>query len=407
MNVLLLLGLCMLLGLGAARLLRVLAVPRVVSYMLAGFVLGGSVLGVLHPGLLEEIEPLLKFALGLIGFMIGGELHLSALRSIARNTAFIVLGESLGAFALVSGAVYLVTHSLPDAIMLGALASATAPTSTVTVLWEFRAKGVLSSMLLAVVALDNTVAVALYALAAAAAKTYLGVGQFSFVSSVIEPSAEILFSLIAGAVLGGVLTLAARRVKDVDVLLPLVAGFVLVGVGLSELRFFDHQHLSLMLTCMAIGFTHSNLDPTSSTRMARMSETFNTPVYVLFFVVVGAGLQIGQLPKFALVGLVYLAARASGKYIGSYAGGKLSGAPAVVTKYLGLALFSQAGVATGLSIAAYQDFMALAASTRRPELAATAGTILNVVTATTFVVQLVGPSFVRLAIKRAGEIGRG
>lgn len=405
MEVLFILGVCVLIGLGGARLFKLLRIPQVVGYLAAGVVLGGSVFGFMRAETLDELSPLVSFALGLIGFMIGTELRISAIRNLARSILAILFAESLGAFVLVATGVSLLTGSVAEGLLFGALSCATAPAATVDVLWEYKAKGILTTVIFAIVGLDDAVGVIMYAGAMAVAEAQLGVAGSNLFISLLGSLREIALSIILGGFLGGLLTLIGRKAREPDVLITLMVGFVLAGGGMA-----DAMGLSLILTCMAIGFVYTNFAPEASSRTSRFAESFNIPVYILFFVMTGARLQLANLPTLGLIGIIYLSGRTIGKFLGSYFGGKASGADRVVRNYLGLALFSQAGVAIGLSIAAQQELYSVAQHLADPVKAETiralGDKIINVITATTFFVQVIGPPCVKLAIKKAGEIGR-
>lgn len=396
MNIVLLIGIGIFCGLGGGKIFQRLKIPQVVGYIIIGVLLGDSALGLFPGNIINTLTPMNNVALGLIGFMIGGELKRDIFKKYGKKFIFILLWEGLATFFLVTAAVTWYTGKLYVGILFGALASATAPAATVDVLWEYKSKGILTSTILAIVALDDGLALILYGFASAFAKTqFAGVG-FSFFSGFVLPVLEISYAIILGSVVGYTLYKILLRVNDKDHLLVLSIGAILVNTGLSTLF-----NLDLILTNMTMGVILANQSPRMSKRIFESVKSFTPPIYVLFFVLVGARLQISLIPKMGLLGLIYVVARTIGKFSGCYFGAIFTKADETVRKYLGLTLFSQAGVAIGLSIAIYQSF-----SRFGPEGEAVGNLIINVITATTFIVQIIGPPCVKLGIQKAGEIGK-
>lgn len=381
------------LGFAGARLSDKIRIPWVVGYILVGVVLGRSGFGLLSPDLIEALNTISLFALALIGFTIGGELQVRDLRELGKSITIITIFESGAAFLLVSGAMYLVTHSLPIAIVFGALASATAPAATVDVLWQYRSRGPLTTTLFGVVGLDDAAALIIYAFASSATKALLSSDGFEWQSALSGPLLEIGGALLMGAIGGWILHLAMRWVRDKGQRLIIIIGMITLCAGLA-----DHFALSLILANMAMGFTLVNIS--RDNRVAfELSGAFNPPVMVLFFVLVGARVNISLLPSIGLIGVTYLIMRVVGKTAGAWTGAKLSNAPDVVQRYLGLGLLSQAGVAIGLAIDASHTFAAYGA------VGAEIGTLaINVIAATTFVYQVIGPALTKVAIFKANEV---
>lgn len=395
MELLLLLGAAALIGWLGGKLFQRLKVPRVVGYIVAGLLLGESFARVLPVERVTELSPLTDLALALIGLMVGGELKKSVFRRFGRQMVTILLCEGLTAFALVTLLVTWYTKEPALGIVLGALASATAPAATVDVLWEYKSRGPLTTTILGIVALDDGLALALYGFAIAFAQVMLAGGPPSWGEGLGRPLLEIFGSLGLGIAAGVGLLLPLRRLhSDREDLLVLLLGAVLVVAGSAR-----GLGLSLILAEMALGVTLVNLAPNSSRPAFEVVKGFAPPIYVLFFVLVGARLQVGLLPQMGLLGLLYVLGRTAGKFAGSWLGGALSQAPAPVRKYLGFALFSQAGVAVGLALDVAQRFAHAGPAAR--EMGAF---VINVIGATTFLVQIIGPPFVKYAVARAGEI---
>ncbi|MBN1192207.1 MAG: cation:proton antiporter [Coriobacteriia bacterium] len=386
-------GIMIVLGFTGARLSDKIRIPWVVGYILVGVVLGTSGIGLLDAELIEALNAISLFALALIGFTIGGELQLRDLKELGRSITTITACEAGVAFLLVCGTVYLVTHSLPIALIFGALASATAPAATVDVLWQYRSRGPLTTTLFGVVGLDDAAALIIYAFASSATKALLGTGDFEWASALTRPVLEIGSALIMGAIGGWILHLSMRWIREKGQRLIIIVGMITLCTGLS-----DHFGLSLILANMAMGFTLVNIS--RDNRVAfELSGAFNPPVMVLFFVLVGARVNISLLPSIGLIGVTYLVMRVIGKTSGAWVGARLSNAPEVVQRYLGLGLLSQAGVAIGLAIDASHTFSAYG------DVGAQIGTLaINVIAATTFVYQVIGPAMTKIAIFKADEV---
>ncbi len=394
MNILLSLGLFLLLGLTGGRLLGRFGVPQVVGYILVGVLLGDSVLGLASREILENLGPMTSLALAFIGFMVGGELNGELLMKYGRQFLSILLCEGLLAMALVCGLTILATGNVALGILLGALSSATAPAATVDVLWEYRARGPLTSTILAIVALDDALALLLYGFAFAFADALIAGGPLSVQSMVFLPLVTIIGSLALGVLAGLAVDTVMQAIdKRADRLIILVASILLVS-GLA--LWLD---LSLILTSMALGITLTNRHPERNESCFTIAREFTPPLYLVFFLFVGARLQIGLLPSMGILGGLYVLGRTVGKLAGSWLGATLSKAAPAVRKYLGFALFSQAGVAIGLALDVHQHFSGLG-----PAGEALGYTVINVIAATTLLVQIIGPVSVKFAIGRAGEI---
>lgn len=389
---LVLVGLAILLGFLGAKGLKRLRAPQVVGYVLTGVAL--NLLNIFDFDSVRQYNTLCNIALGFIGFGIGGELRLSTLRKMSKVIVSVVAFESLGATILVAGAVYFLSGDLGLALVLGALAAATAPAGTVDVLREYQAKGPLTTLLYAVVALDDAASLMIYGFTLPVVRLLYGLEESAgLLSYILLPLREIGLSVIFGVILGAI---SARLIKtlrnETDVLIVGV-GMVFVCSGIA-VRF----DLSLILANMAMGMVLVNMAPFASRRAMQAMSGFTPPMYVLFFVLVGARLDLMALPAMGLAGLVYILGRTAGKWGGAYLGALVSGAEPKVRRYLGMGLFSQAGVAIGLALSFYNELHPLG------EKAAELGfQAISIITATTFVVQILGPPFVKRAIYAAGE----
>lgn len=384
-------GLC---GLAGGKLFQRLRIPRVVGYIVAGVLLGSSLFDVIPLPMVAGLAPFTDFALALIGFMVGGELKHSVFERFGMQMVVIMLAEGLAAFAVVTTGVALLTGNLALGLLLGALSSATAPAATVDVLWEYRSRGPLTTTILGIVALDDALALMLFGFAMAFARALLEGQPVSWQTGLLEPLLHIGEALLLGGVIGLGVTTLLRRLQERDDVLCLLVAVILIVAGLA-----NWLHLSLILAEMALGITLTNLAPNSSRLAFDAVKSITPPVYILFFVLVGARLQVSLLPQMGLIGLCYVAGRTAGKMGGAWLGATALRATPAVRKYLGFALFSQAGVAVGLALAIAQEFQRGNAQTQ-----ATGTLVVNVIAATTFLVQIIGPPFVKFAIMKAGEI---
>jgi Kef-type K+ transport system membrane component KefB len=397
LNIVLLFGLVILSGAFGARLFQKFHIPQVVGCIVIGIFLG-EILGLITPSTIEELEPFMMFALGIIGFMIGAELRGEVFKKYGRQFFIILFSQGIGAFLLatIGGATvaWLITGSLTESIavglVLGAIASATAPAATVNVLWEYKTKGPLTTAILAIVALDDALALLLYRGAATGAKALTGTGQDSVLGTTLILLGEIAGAVMLGFLAGLLLYLLLKFVKAEDKILDFALASLLLVVGISIIPGIDP-----ILPAMTLGITVANLMPRQSKATFSIVEKFAPPIYISFFVIAGAHMEFGRITSWMiLMILVYVLCRAAGKMTGAWFGGKWSHAPAAVRRYLGICLLPQAGVAIGLAILASQQFGS--------ELGRT---IVIVVMTGTFLMEILGPMLVKVGVQRAGEVG--
>ncbi len=398
LNLLFLLGIAVFGGTVGAKMFQKLRIPQVVGYIVIGVIVGRSALNLITVEVVESLAPFNMFALGIIGFMIGGELKYEIFRKYGRQFVTILLAEGIFAFltvgVLATTAAYLFSgewnSSLALGLLLGAISSATAPAATVDVLWEYKTRGVLTRTILAIVALDDGLALLLYGFAGSFAGVLLGGGQGGWTASLVTPVWEIVGAVILGAAAGAILVFIFRRVEESEKVLTFTIASVMLAIGLSIIL-----EVESILAAMILGATLANFLPRRSKHSFEVVGKFSPPIYVLFFVLVGARLKISGAPAWIMVlALVYVVGRSAGKISGSWFGAWISKSPAVVRRYLGICLFSQAGVAVGLSILASHRFGGSIGEA-----------IILIVTTTTFLVQIIGPPLVKLGVKKAGEVG--
>lgn len=404
-------GILTILGIGVfggtlgASLFQKLHIPQVVGYIVVGLIIGNVGLGIVDTETVEGLQPINLFALGIIGFLVGGELHFDIFRKQGKRLFAILFGEGLGAFILVGAPVGIVVYSLTQetsaaiaaGFVFGAIASATDPASTLNVLWEYRSRGIFTTTVIAIVALDDALAMALYGFGTAVARSMTGSSE-SIAMEFGRTFVELVGAAAMGVILGGLLRLIIHWLKRPEKVFPCAVGGMLLIIGIAA-----SLELDVILATMCFGVTLINLAPRRSKELFDTVRQFASPIYVIFFVLVGARLDIQAMPPW-LWGIValYVVGRSVGKIGGAFLGARLTKAEPVIQKYVGLGLFAQGGIAVGLSIMAGHHL----SDVRINDTLSLGDMIIFGVTASTLVVQITGPPLIRLASKLAGEIGR-
>ena len=411
MEYLLSIGLAMFAGLLMTRFTKRFNLPDVTSYLIAGLLIGPLALGALGvPGLgfrsfefVEEMGLICDAALGFIAFSIGNEFRLEELKHIGKQATVISIFQALTATVFVDLgllALHLIVGSevLPvsTCIILGAIATATAPAATIMVINQYKAKGPLTSILLPIVALDDAVGLIVFAVSTGIAKA-LNSGSISLVSVLINPLVEIVCSLGMGAAVGWAFSEVEKFFHSRSKRLSLAVAFVFVCTGLSKLEFSlgggVEIGFSSLLVCMMCGTIFCNMCDFSEEIMYR-TDRWTAPVFVLFFVLSGAELDLRVFSNLAVVGIgvVYIIARSAGKILGAHFSARATHCQDTICKYLGITLLPQAGVALGMSVTVAAQFGAEGAIIR------------NIVLFSVLVYELVGPVMTKMALTAAGEI---
>ncbi len=393
MGPLLSLGLILLLALLAGHLVRFLRVPEVTGYILAGVALGPSFLGWLREENLLAMSVFSEVALGLILFSVGSVFEFTLFKRIGRYVMVLTLAESTSAATLVTIGTLLLGQPWQVAFLLGTIAIATAPASTLMVIRESASAGPLTDSLLGVVAVNNLLCITAYSIIAAIVESSGASGeQAAFLPAVYRSTFLLLWELFGSVALGFLIGLLlagwSSQVTEGGEILILLAGSILLCVGVA--RALD---LSPFVASLAVGATMVNLSERSRHIFDVLSAT-DPPLYAIFFVIAGAELDASLIPAMGLLGLVYVVGRAGGKFMGARLAARWLGLDANVQRFLGLALLAQAGLAIGLT---------LTVSARFPTLAPVVSTV---VLASVAVYEMVGPVSTRYAISRAGESGR-
>jgi len=379
-------------GKGVSRL----RLPMVVGYILAGVVLGKSFLKIVTPSEVAQVSLLNDIALGIIAFLIGSELSFSRLKTLGKSIVIIAIFESLGAFILVSLSVYIFVHKVYVALILGAVASATAPAATVAVINEMKSRGPLTTTVLGVVGSDDAIALMIYAFASSWAKSFFYHKSLSWRFLLLVPFREILTAVAVGVGIGFILGFLVRKVKTKTESFALAIGFFLLAEGLAV-----QLHVSELLLVMSLAITASNLSPRRINSVSENITLLGFPLVAAFFCLAGTKLDISLLPRVGMIGLIYLLSRIFGKYLGANMGAAISGAPAVVRKYIGFSLWPQIGVAVALAVVVEREFGHLGiAGKNLAEMA------VNILLFTTVFTEILGPLATKLSLEKAGEINK-
>ena len=421
-------GLILTIGVLGSDGLKKLKFPEILGFILVGIIAGL----VLRPfGLFQEhyatiTNIIVAVALGFIGFHLGSEIDWKTLRTMSSKVFIILIIEAFFTFFLVSFLVFLITQELYLALLFGALSSATAPAGTATVFWEYDCKGPLTATTMIILALDDIFAIILTDFALDYAAIYLEGGRLDLFNLFLPMIIDIGFSVGLGLIAGIIFSFILNREDEHGEYVNLIIGAVLVCIGIS-----GFLNISYILPTMVFGITIASLckkpeiDPQkkkwitevfgpSSEEVIKIIDQelevsedephqifhevyrIASPLVALFFVLIGLNLDISAITEIGFLGLLYLIGRTTAKSFGAYFGASIVKAEETVRKYLGPCLYSQAGVALGLAVLISDKL----ASFGVPEVGLM---ILNTITATTIVFQILGPLAIRWAVQRSGE----
>ncbi len=408
MEILLTLSVAIFAGLMLSRVAKKLKLPAVTAYLVAGVLIGPFVLGafgieglgfVSHENV-KSYSLLSDIALGFIAFAIGNEFRLAQLKKIGKQATVIGVFQAVFTTLLVDAVLIGLHFIIPDkfpleaAIVLGAVAAATAPAATLMVVRQYKAKGPVTDVLLPVVAIDDAVGLVLFAISFGIAKA-ISHGAVDIISVIIEPIAEVVMSLLLGFTMGAIFTYCERFFHSRSKRLAMSVAFVLATVGLSKLSFQIggvHIAFSSLLVCMMLGTVFCNMCDFSENLMDRL-DRWTAPLFILFFVISGAELELSIFKDIAvvLIGVVYIVVRCIGKYFGARISSRMVKCDENIVKYLGITLFPQAGVALGMAIKA-------------EELGPVGLTIANITLFAVLIYEIVGPALTKMSLLKAGEI---
>lgn len=401
------LSISLLAGLLLSRLAKKVQLPAVSAYLIAGVLVGPFLLGSLGiPGIgitqsqIEGFGIISDLALGFIAFSMGNEFRLAQLKKIGKQATIIGVFQALFTTVVVDvvliGLHFIIPDklSLPSAIVLASVATATAPAATLMVVKQYKAKGPVTDVLLPVVALDDAVGLVVFAISFGVAKS-IATGAVDVLSVILEPLLEILLSLALGFVMGLLFTLCERYFHSRSKRMAVTVTFVMMTVAISSLQFqigSVHISFSSLLACMMLGTVFCNFCDVSEELMER-ADRWTTPVLILFFVISGAGLELSVFADATVVviGIVYIIARSLGKYFGAGISARLTKSDPNIIKYLGITLLPQAGVALGMAIKAM-------------ELGPDGAIVRNITLFAVMIYEIIGPFLTKIALTKAGDI---
>ena len=401
------LSIALLAGLLLSRLAKLVKLPAVTAYLISGVLIGPFVLGALNiPGIgiiSEQIEGfglISDLALGFIAFSMGNEFRLSQLKKIGKQATVIGVLQALITTIVVDVALIALHFAMPDtlsipaAIVLASVATATAPAATLMVVKQYKAKGPVTDVLLPVVALDDAVGLVVFAISFGIARS-MGTAGVSPLAIILEPLLEIVLSLLLGFVMGLLFTLCEKYFHSRSKRMAVSVTFVMLTVALSGLKFEIgdiHIAFSSLLACMMLGTVFCNICEVSEELMDR-ADRWTTPVLILFFVISGAELDLSVFAQWTVVvvGIVYIIARSLGKYYGANISARITKSDPNIIKYLGITLLPQAGVALGMAIKAI-------------ELGPDGAIVRNITLFSVLIYEIVGPFLTKMALTKAGDI---
>ncbi len=396
MNTVLMIGIVLTVAILGELVSEKLKLPVVVGYVVFGVLFGKSVLGIFNSDFINSTAILNDFALGLMAFTIGAELKKSLFVKLGKSIFFIVFFEATLAFVFVTLTMYFLNpDKLYQAIILGAMASATAPAATIAVIQQYKAKGPLTSTILAVVGIDDAMSLIIFAFAATFAKSLMSGAHLSIIKVIVHPVIEISIALGLGISFAFLSNIFFKKIRNPEKLSIRVAAIVAVLLGLSNLL-----DVSELLSIMAFAATLVNINPILTNRSLGIVKHFEPIFYALFFILAGANLDLSLFKAIGLMGLFYTLARGLGKYVGGSLGAILGKAPEKVKKFVGLGLLPQLGVAVGLAIVVNKMFGMGEYGEAGKMLSKI---VLNILLFTTIITEIVGPVLTRFAIIKAGE----
>lgn len=380
------LALALFLALIAGKIVKQIKMPNVTGYLIMGLLVGPYCFNLIPLDMIETFSFIPEIALGFIAFSIGAEFKLSYLKKVGKSPIIIAFLEAVMAVIFVDVILIATGHDIPFSLVLGAIAAATAPAATLMVVKQYKAKGPVTETLLPVVAIDDAAALMCYGLSVAIAKAITSNGQASIITTITKPIVEILGALAVGAVLGIIFSFLVRWYTGRGNRLAITFAMIFLCIGVC-----DSLEWSALLGCMAMSAVLVNTS-SESEMVFNQTDRVTPPIFMLFFFLSGAELDMRVIPTVGVIGILYIISRVLGKAFGASLGAKLTHAAPTVQKYLGFTLIPQAGVAIGL---------ATTSMTIVPEYGQM---IRTVILCGTVIYELTGPIITKLALKKAGEI---
>lgn len=388
MDVLFKLAIVIIVGWLGGKAAKALKLPNVSGYLVAGLFLGPSFFKLVSSADMEAFTIISEVALAVVAFSIGSEFVIKDMKKLGKSILVITLAEVVGAVLVVFSVMFFIfRQDFVFSLVIASMSAATAPAATLVVMREYRSDGPVTRTILPVVALDDVFGIMVFGIALSVGRIMVGAGDFTFWQMIIQPFVEIFGSLILGAALGVLLTFVAKKSGDTDELLIVTLAMIFTATGLSKMWGLSPLLTNIMMGTVLVNIMHN------ANRVFLNLNHFTPPVYLLFFTLAGASLDLRVLFGVGLMGLGYIIARAAGKMIGAWLGAKQVDADPAVQKYLGLALLPQGGISIGLSVLVRQHL---------PQYSTA---IITIIMFSVLVYEVSGPIFAKMAISKAGEIG--
>lgn len=385
MSILFYTGLLLICGLLFGRLAKLVGLPNVTGYLIAGLIIGPYVLGVVSFEAVDSINIVSEMALAFIALSIGSEFKLSYLKELGITPFIIALVQGVLAIVFVTTGLVALGFDFSISLMLGAIASATAPAATVMVIKQYRAKGPVTRTLLSVVAIDDAIALIAFGFVVTYIKT-MKAGSDNIVMSVLDPFIELGISVLIGVIFSLALTALLHFFKKDSNRICAIVGILFAVSAVA-----GYFRASSLLVCMMLGAIFVNISK-DAVPVFKITDIATPPILMLFFVISGAKLEILLIPSIGIIGIIYVVMRVVGKVFGTWLGAVITKSPETVKKYMGWTMIPQAGVAIGLTLVVDKVL---------PEYA---GQVRAVVLCATLIYELVGPVATKLSLKKAGEI---
>lgn len=387
MDLLLKISIVLLVGIIGGKVAGILKLPNVSGYLVAGLFLGPSFFKFISENDMGTFSIINELALAVIAFNIGSEFIIKDMLKLGKSIVIITLAEVVGAIVIVFSVMYYIFNQpFAFSIVIASMSAATAPAATLLVMRQYKAHGPLTKTILPVVALDDVFGIMAFGIAMSLAKLSVGKQDYNILQMFSEPILEISGSILLGLIIGLLLVIIAKKSTGRDNLQVISLVAIGVATGLSKILGF-----SSLLTCIVIGTMLVNYLQKSK-RVFDSINDFINPVYILFFTLAGASLNLSTFKTVGMLGIAYVLARAGGKMLGAFVGAKGVKADPVITKNLGLALLPQGGISIGLIVLVRQQL---------PEHAVAISTIIMF---SVLIYEVSGPIFAKFAIQNAGEI---
>lgn len=406
-NLILLFGLVLLVGYVAGRIANFFKLPKVAGYITAGVLLEPSFLGILPAKLIDHSTSLSNLALCVITYAIGGSLDFKRLKEMGKTIITMTFFEAGVTFMAITTGLYIVLKAagqylgidldpglyLPLALLAGSLGAPTDPTPTLAVKEEYKADGPVTTTILGIGAFDDALGIMIFSLAVSASSVMVGANvSGDLAQNILRPLGQIAFSMLVGASLALFLLLTARKISNKGVMVALILGTLFTCFGIAQAFALDELLATMTMGCVVV-----NLATDKDKFFMSIRDYLEETVFIVFFVLAGAQLDISILLSSLPIVLVFVILRMVGKFAGSYTGALLSGALPNVKKYAALGLVPQGGIVVGLALivkqnGAFSDISLI---------------ILNIILGTTVLFEFMGPLLTKIALDRSKEVGEG